>query len=113
MNVKIILLEGNKNTVIEIDSENVMKEVQRILGVSNLQGYHTFGRGYTALWQEERIEKTSMEITVYAGASWPIFIDSKVIITNEDAEGNYIDVDIKKLKKHFRTSNAFWALVKN
>lgn len=114
MKVKALLLDGNEANLVEIHSEmsKGIKDTHEILGISELQGYHSFGRGYCALWQYEREENTSMEITVQAGASYPIFIDSKVLITCEDSVG-FIDVNLKELKKHFNTENAFWALIKN
>jgi hypothetical protein len=108
--MKSVLLNGNQHELVEL---NNFTEALNLLGISELQGYHSFGKGYTALWQEERREKTSMEITVYAGASYPIFIDSKVIIINEGEEGDLLDVDLNDLKKHFNMSKSFWALMRN
>lgn len=113
MEVNGILLNGDKLETIKIDNENGMDKILKLLNIKEFYGYHTFGDGYTAFWQEERKEKTSMEITVMAGASYPIFIDSKVIITKEDEEGNYLDINFRELKDHFNMDHTFWALIKN
>lgn len=112
--VNILILDGSDVYMELVEQDNVSKRVYEILGINELQGYHTFGEGYMMWWQCEREEPTSMEITMYAGASHPIFIDSKVVITNEDlCTEKYIDVDIKNVKKHFNTKNSYWALMKN
>lgn len=107
--VKAILLNGSEVSEIFLDKEDIYNDINKILGTNILQRYFSFGIGYSAFWQEERCEKTSMEITMKAGAPYPMFIDSKVIIINEDDNG-IIDVDIDNLKQHFNTKNQFWAL---
>lgn len=112
--VKAILLNGNKVEEILLNAPNTIGDALKILGVDELQGYHTFGGGYTMLWQDDFLEDTSMEITMYAGATYPIFIDSKVVIINEDVvKEESIDVDIDDVKRYFNTKNAFWALMRN
>lgn len=112
--VNIVILDGRDVRMELVEENMVASRVYEILGINELQGYHTFGEGYMMWWQEERVEKTSMEITMYAGALYPIFIDSKVVITNEDLSvEKYIDVDIKDVKRYFNTENAFWALMRN
>ena len=116
---KCVLLNGNKSEVINYSFREI--DIKKYFGVDDFDnmGYHSFGKGYTAWWQEEMREPTSMEITMYAGASYPIFIDSKVLITKEDMtveddeEDNQIDIKLTELKKHFNTENSFWALIKN
>lgn len=112
--VNILILDGNNVYMEQVEQRKVSQRIYEILGIDRLQGYHTFGEGYMMWWQDKRKENTSMEITTYAGASFPIFIDSKVVITNEDTwSGKYIDVDIKNVKKYFNTKGSFWALMRN
>lgn len=115
---KCVLLNGNQCDIIEYDFKQIpIKEYFKVDSFDYI-GYHSFGTGYTMWWQTERRENTSMEITMYAGASYPIFIDSKVLITNEGwddetEDGKQIDINLEELKKHFNTNNSFWALMKN
>jgi hypothetical protein len=116
--VKAILLKGRgqREEIIELDAENPYKDIFKVFGVRGFSeiSYHTFGKGYTAIWKCDQNDNTCMEITRQAGANRPIFIDSKVIIINEDTKNEIsIDVDIDEVKKHFNTEGAFWALIKN
>jgi hypothetical protein len=111
---KCVLLNGRQCDIIDYDFKET--DIKKYFGVDDFDyiGYHSFGNGYTTWWQTKTNEKTSMEITMYAGASYPIFIDSKVLITKEDyEEEKQIDIKLTELKKHFNTENAFWALMKN
>ena len=112
--VDVLILEGNKHFIKQIDKENFITEMYEILGVSGFPEYYSFAGEYVMWWQGERIEKTSAEITVYAGARYPIFIDSKVIIMREDIEsGELVDVDVEEVKKYFYTKGSFWALMRH
>jgi hypothetical protein len=111
---KCVLLNGRQCDIIDYNFREI--DIKKYFEVDDFDyiGYHTFGQGYTMWWQNERKEPTSMEITMHAGASYPIFIDSKVLITNEDCEEEkQIDINLEELKKHFNTNNSFWALMKN
>ena len=122
--VKVILLKGKglKEEIIEINNINSLHEIYNCLDSKN--EYHmdinnfTFGGHekyhYEAIWNTEKISNTCMEITCYAGVSFPIFIDSQVIIICHCyEEGGYlIDVNIDEVKKYFNTENSFWALMK-
>lgn len=124
--VKILILDGGQATLKEIKAEkpdDVGYAIQDILGVKSLQGYISFGEGYFAQWQEERIEKTSLELTHNITRGFPQFIDSKVVISNEKVDyyekdgeliedAYYIDVDMKELEKYFNTKNKFWAMIR-
>ena len=119
---KAVFLNGHLDNMkfIELD-ENEREATKTILDIleienKNLQIF-TFGYKYIMMWQNAREEKTSAEITVSAGVSYPYFIDSKVVIYKFESEvvdfeeiSTLVDVDMGELKKHFNMENAFWAL---
>lgn len=111
---KCVLLNGRQCDIVDYDFKQT--DIKKYFEINDFDyiGYHSFGNGYTAWWQTVKEERTSMEITVYAGAVMPIFIDSKVLITKEDyEEEKQIDINLNELKKHFNTTNGFWALMEN
>lgn len=111
--VKVILLDGHFVNEVYIDKMQGINEIYRLLGVESNLGHYSFGEGYTMFWQTEREENTSMEITTKAGASYPMFIDSKVVIVSEDLKtSELVDIKLSKVKKHFKIGISFWALVK-
>jgi hypothetical protein len=115
--VKAILLKskGLLEEIFELSSENIFKDIYKYFGVEGFSNinYHTFGKGYTAIWKCEQSDNTCMEITKYAGASFLIFINSRVFIINEDRIAEKpIEVQIDEVKQYFNTENDFWALVK-
>lgn len=114
--VKAILLKGKgqKEEIIELNSEHTFKDIYKYFGVNGFDDidYCTFGQGYTAIWKNEQNDNTCMEITTYVGASFPIFIDSQVIIVYENEEEQSDDVDIDDVKKYFNTDGSFWALMR-
>jgi len=122
--MKAILLKGKglKEEVIELNKNNELEEI--LTHLNSKDEYHTdinhFSFGvhedymYEMYWNGEEESNTCMEITVCAGADYPIFIDSKVIIICHCfKDGGYLkDINIKELKKYFNTENTFWALIK-
>jgi len=115
--VKAILLKGKgqKEEIIELSSEHTFKSIYEYFGVNGFDDidYYTFGQGYTAVWKNEQNDITCMEITVYAGASFPIFINSQVIIIYENEEEKSDNVNVNEVKKYFNTDGSFWALMKS
>lgn len=113
--INAILLKGKGTSeeIIELSKDNILEDIYDYLEIKDGLDFncHTFGDGYIAIWNENIKTNTCMEITCYAGASFPIFIDSNVIILKEDKSA-YVDIDINKVKKYFNTENAFWALIK-
>lgn len=131
MKAKVLILNGKEIETVEIKSniKEGLKDVLKILNTDSFVNdkgdcYLSFGNGYLAVWQNERKEKTSMELTVQAGFSYPVFIDSKVVIIKEKQSYDYtndgeiidnsknVDIDMEELKQHFNTKNSFWALTK-
>jgi len=122
--VKVILFKGkgSKEEVIELNNKNALQEIYDYL--DSKDEYHmgienfTFGihkkYHYEAIWNAEKKSNTCMEITVYAGATFPIFIDSPVIIICHCYEdgGYLIDINVNEVKKYFNAENSFWALMK-
>lgn len=111
--VKAIVLDGIFVNEVYIDKNKGINAIYELLGVESNLGHYSFGEGYTMFWQTEREENTSMEITTKAGAPYPIFIDSKVVIVSEDIrKSELVDIKLSKVKKHFKIGLSFWALVK-
>ena len=114
--IKAILLKGKgqKEEIIELSSEHIFEDIYEYFGVDGFDdiSYYSFGQGYTAIWKNEQNDNTCMEITAYTGASFPIFINSQVIIIYENKEEESDDVDVEEVKKYFNTENSFWALMK-
>ena len=118
--VKVLVLDGNVVNEVYIDKLNPIKEIVNILGLEpnkmtpDSMESKSFGLGYKLFWQNDRIEKTSMEITTQFGLKYPFFIDSKVVIVYLDIfEGGLLDINLSDVKKHFNTKNAYWSLIKD
>jgi len=51
---KCVLLNGNKSEIVDYSFREI--DIKKYFGVDDFDsmGYHSFGKGYTAWWQEER-----------------------------------------------------------
>lgn len=127
---KAILLNGYENEEIHlpINTKEHTEAIMKILDTDlpNLR-YLSFGYNYLVAWQSKREERTSLELGMRAGYTFPQFIDSKVVIFRlgskiekdefgESEEVSWlIDVDMNDIEEHFNTSpdNMFWTLIKS
>ena len=127
---KVIVLDGNlvSETYINKVVGEGLKDICEILGIDTkkpggLAGY-SFGFVYRMYWQYNIEENTSMELTTKVGATSPIFINSKVVITSQDVFAEdlfaeeplknvtFLDIKQDHVRKYFNTKNSFWALEK-
>lgn len=113
--IKAILLKGedSQEEIFELSAKNTFEDVYNYFGVNDFGDieYFSFGEGYIAIWKSKQKDNICMEITCYAGAEFPIFINSEVIIIKE-SKNRLVDININDVKKYFNTENAFWALMK-